>query len=250
MSWLQSHPFAVSAHFEHSLVLTYSFPADELQKLLPAPLQIDRWQDQWGFAAMALVQTRNLRPKGWPTFMGRDFILAGIRLFVRYTDSRGKNLRGLYILRSETNRGFMSFWGNAFTKYKYRTSDLVLTSDTDRLHFQSANSGIDVVAAIGENDVPLPANSCFENWQQARRFAGPLPFTFTWNNERKEMLIIEGVRTNWTPQPVRLIKTDVKLTPALDAMDGILANAFLVSNIPYYWKKGRKEKWNQPQPTI
>lgn len=250
MSWLQSHPFAVAAHFEHSLVLTYSFPADELQKLLPASLKIDRWQDQWGFAALALVQTRNLRPKGWPTFLGRDFILAGIRLFVRYTDKRGKNLRGLYILRSETNRSTMSFWGNTFTKYKYSTSDLRLISGEEQLRFHSAQSGIDVSASLEENDVPLPEGSCFENWQQARRFAGPLPFTFTWNKERREMLIIEGVRSNWTPKPVKLLKADVKLIPALDALNGKLANAFLVSDIPYYWKKGRKEKWNEPMPSI
>ncbi len=107
---LKNHPFAVEAFFENSLVLTYAVPKEHLQCLIPPCLELDTFEDKWGFVAVALVQTKDLRPKGAPKFMGNDFFLAGFRIFVKFHNNRGKRLRGLYILKSETNKRKMSFF--------------------------------------------------------------------------------------------------------------------------------------------
>ena len=101
---LKNHPFAVEAFFESSFVLTFAFPKEQIQPLIPECLQLDTFQDKWAFVAVAMVQTKNLRPKGLPEFLGNDFFLIGYRVFVRYTTHEGKRLRGLYILKSETDK--------------------------------------------------------------------------------------------------------------------------------------------------
>ena len=110
LSFLKNHPFAVEAFFETSLVLTYAVPKEEAQKLIPPCLTLDTHQDRWAFVAMAMVQTKGLRPKGLPAFMGNDFFLIGYRVFVRYQNEAGKRLRGLYILKSQTNKKKMEFF--------------------------------------------------------------------------------------------------------------------------------------------
>ncbi len=57
------------------------------------------------------------------------------------------------------------------------------------------------------------------------------------------MLIIEGVRQNWTPTPVKVIDFNFAFLETLKLEKPILANAFIIENIPYYWKKGKKEVW-------
>src|SRR3954464_5273530 len=99
--FLKNHPFAVEAHFESSVVLTFAVPKEQLRKLIPGCLELDTFDDKWGFVAVAMVQTTGLRPKGFPKFMGNDFFLIGYRIFVRFTNNKGKRLRGLYILKSE-----------------------------------------------------------------------------------------------------------------------------------------------------
>ncbi|MEO5777108.1 MAG: hypothetical protein ABIQ27_09380 [Flavobacterium sp.] len=89
----------------------------------------------------------------------------------------------------------------------------------------------------------MPKNSPFKDWAEARRFAGPLPFTFTYNSESKEILIIEGVRQNWTPKPVCVLDYDFAFLKSLKLENPVLANAFIITDIPYYWKKGKKEIW-------
>lgn len=242
-SFLKNHPFAVEAFFESSLVLTFAIPKVQLQNLIPECLQLDIFQEEWAFIAVAMVQTKALRPKGFPKIMGNDFFLIGYRVFVRYTNSRGKNLRGLYILKSETDKKKMEFMGNIFTHYKYTTTDINQIEQTNTLEIASIKSKFRITLGKAE-EVLLPEHSPFNDWKEARKFAGPLPFTFTYNQQTKEVLIIEGVRENWIPKPVKVIDYDFEFLRALNLRNPILANAFIIKNIPYYWKKGKTEQWS------
>lgn len=242
-SFLKDHPFAVEAFFESSLVLTFAVPKEQLQPLLPECLELDTYNDTYGFVAAAMVQTKDLRPKGFPTFMGNDFFLIGYRVFVRYTNASGKRLRGLYILKSETDKKNMQVVGNIFTHYKYTTTDILQTTLETSKQIVSIKSGFNVTIDTTDAPAPIPAGSPFTDWKEARRFAGPLPFTFTYNAATKEVLIIEGVRENWTPVPVHVLEYHFSFLDMLHLKNPVLANAFMIKNIPYYWKKGKKEGW-------
>ncbi len=241
---LKNHPFAVEAHFESSLVLTFALPEEKLRGLIPSCLRLDLFENKYAFLAVAMVKTNALRPKGFPAFFGNDFFLIGYRIFVRYTDKRGKNLRGLYIIKSETNKKKMAFFGNIFTHYNYTTTDILIDEKRDHTKIRSIRSKFDVTLSKSNSEILLPDQSPFTDWKEARRFAGPLPFTFTYNETDKTVLIIEGVRQNWQPQPVRIESYHFDLLRELNLEEAVLANAFEVKDIPYHWKKGKMEKWN------
>lgn len=243
LSFLKNHPFAVEAFFENSLVLTFAVLKEQLETKIPECLQLDIFNDKWAFVAIAMVQTKDLRPKGFPRFMGNDFFLIGYRVFVRYTNKAGKHLRGLYILKSETDKRKMEFLGNIFTHYNYTTTDILQKENIDSKEISSSKSKFKVIIDKTEEEVSLPENSPFTDWKEARRFAGPLPFTFTYNAAVKEVLIIEGVRQNWTPAPVKVIDYDFDFLNSIKLENPILANAFVIKNIPYHWKKGKIELW-------
>jgi hypothetical protein len=241
LSILKNHPFAVQAFFKRSLVLTFAAPRAELASLIPECLELDIFKDQWAFLAVALVQTSDLRPKGFPKALGTGFFLIGYRLFVTYKTQSGKRLRGLYILRSETDKKRMTFLGNLFTHYQYTTTDIEQYGGGLR----SQRSGLTIEIAGSQDKVPLPQGSPFADWKEARRFAGPLPFTFAYNAHNGEVLIIEGVRENWKPTPVAIMAYQFPYIEGLHIRGLQLANAFTIENIPYEWKKGRIELWRQ-----
>lgn len=244
LSFIKNHPFAVEAFFERSLVLTFAVPKEQMQNMIPPCLELDTFNDQWAFIAVAMVQTKDLRPKGFPAILGNDFFLIGYRVFVRYINNSGKRLRGLYILKSETNKRKMEFLGNLFTQYRYTTTDIHQTSRNGRLEISSVASRFEVAVEINEREnISLPYGSPFKDWKEARRFAGPLPFTFTYTPETREVLIIEGVRESWTPRPVHIVRHDFSFFKDMHLQDVKLANAFVVESIPYYWKKGKLELW-------
>ncbi len=245
LDFLKDHPFAVEAFFESSLVFTFAIPKSELESMIPPCVELDVFQDKWAFIAVAMVQTKSLRPKGFPAFIGNDFFLIGYRIFVRYKTPEGKSLRGLYILKSETNKKKMEYLGNIFTHYNYTTTDIQQFVNQEDKTIKSKQSDFEVSLNLEKEEVDLPTNSPFANWKEARRFAGPLPFTFTFDSEKSRVLIIEGVRQNWKPNPVEVKNYHFGFINSFGFSEANLANAFVVENIPYSWKKGRKEQWKQ-----
>jgi uncharacterized protein YqjF (DUF2071 family) len=242
--FLKNHPFAVEAFFESSLVLTFAVSKEELQHLIPECLTPDTFNDKWAFIAVAMVQTKGLKPKRFPAVLGNNFFLIGYRVFVRYKNNEGKRLRGLYILKSETDKKKMEFLGNIFTHYNYTSTDIVQSKKDGLINIKSIKSNFEIEIETDNKDISLPSGSPFKDWKEARKFAGPLPFTFTYDSKTKNVLIIEGVRENWQPSPVKVINYAITFLDSLKLTTIRLANAFIVENIPYSWKKGRIEKWN------
>ncbi len=243
---LQRHPVAMQATFEHVLVLTYALPAATLQPLLPPGLMLDTYQD-YGFLAIAMVQTRGMRPRFAPGLLGRDFFLTGYRVFARYRTRSGRVLRGLRILRSDTDNSLMVRWGNRLTHYSYRLADVNYTASPGSLEIEiltpNSEADLQVRAHLGPEPVPLPAGSPFPDLRIARRFAGPLPFTFDYEQETHSIIRIQGVREEWNPQPTRVEifrNTFLSREPFLSAHP-ILASAFHLANVPYRWKRGIRE---------
>ena len=225
--------------------MTFAVPKEQLQSLIPECLELDTFNDKWAFVAVAMVQTTELRPKGFPKFLGNDFFLIGYRIFVRYTNTAGKRLRGLYILKSETDKKKMEYLGNFFTHYNYTTTDITKTYKGNFTEIKSNQSDFKIIIDNIDTEISLPQNSPFSDWKEARRFAGPLPFTFTYNSETKKVLIIEGVRENWTPKPIQIAEQNISFLNSLNLQNAILANAFVIKDIPYFWKKGKIEQWKK-----
>ena len=232
---LRRHPFPVVAHFRHSLVLAYAFPRERFEPLLPPGLVLDEY-DGHAIGAAAFVQTEALRPAGLPRALGHDFFLSGYRIFVRREGA--ESLRGLYILRSDTDRRAMVAFGNLFTHYRYRHARVTLREELNRLELDVRTSGgeadLSVVAHL--DDATLPEGSPFPDQRAARRYAGPLPHTFSYERETDSLVVIRATRSVWEPRPVR-----VEVRESAFFGNGTLANAFYVGDVDYRWERGRVE---------
>ncbi|HEV2324405.1 MAG TPA: DUF2071 domain-containing protein [Terracidiphilus sp.] len=241
---LKRHPVPMAAFFRHSLVLTYAFPPEVLKPLLPPALALDTFRGH-AFLAVALVQTCSMRPAFMPAVMGGDFFLSGYRIFTRLAAGSGSK-RGLRILRSDSDSAWMVRAGNLLTHYNYRLCRADLDNRADRLHWTirtaHAEADLEVIANIGGGPAPLPPGSPFRTLAEARRFAGPLPYTFDYEPSTRSIIGIRAERQIWNPEPVAF---DVRQNTFLDrepfrSADPALANAFHVSDVPYRWQRGRR----------
>jgi hypothetical protein len=239
---LKRHPIPITAFFRHALVLTYAFPPEVLGPLLPEGLTLDTW-DGFGFLAVALVQTEHLRPSFLPAAMGCNFFLSGYRVFTRL--ARGESMRGLRILRSDTDRRLMMRGGNLLTHYNYHLCEASCEERGGEIRWRvrtpDAEADLDLVSCIAA-PAALPPGSPFATIAEARRFAGPLPYTFDYEAATDSIIGIHAVREKWTPQPVAVDVQRISFLsrePFCRAVP-ILANAFYVHDIPYRWESGRR----------
>ncbi|HEY8021931.1 MAG TPA: DUF2071 domain-containing protein [Thermoanaerobaculia bacterium] len=241
---LKRHPLPVRAFFRHCLVLTYALPEPALAPLLPPGLTLDGYEGL-GFLAIAMVQTERLRPVGVPAALGQDFFLTGYRIFSRFRTAAGRTLRGLRILRSDTDSRLMVRAGNLLTHYNYARCDARTREEDGRLEVRVDTGGaadLHVIADLAGKPAPLPPGSPFPTLAAARRFAGPLPYTFDYEAETRSIVRIEGVRQRWNPEPVSVeVRECAFLARQPFARQAVLASAFHLSGVPYLWRRGIRE---------
>ena len=236
---LKRHPFPVIAWFDRVIAISFAFPEEVLRPLIPQPLEIDSYEG-CGFVTAALVWTRRLRPAGFPAFLGQDFFLAGYRIFTRLRDEQGRRLRGLKILRSETDKAFMVWSGNLMTHYNYRRVRLETSNTRVRTWLPDGKETLDIsFDPASEPDMP-PKGSPFPDLRTARQFAGPMPYTFDAESDGR-FVVIEGKRADWTPKPLRIAQWKVGLFDEVPFKGAtpLLANAFEVTGVDYRWGRGR-----------
>ena len=243
---LQRHALPVKAHFHASLVLAYAIPAQVLQPMLPPGLTLDTYGG-CGFLAIALVETLHLRPAFLPAWLGTNFCLSGYRIFTRYRTSTGRTLRGLRILRSDTDRRSMQCLGNLLTHYHYERSQFRVRRSEQAYEVQvttpDGRADLHVEADLSTPPAAPPAGSPFANFTEARKFAGPLPFTFDYETQTHSMIRVEGVRQHWNPRPVAVTvhqNSFLEQEPFRSA-GAVLANAFYLEDVPYRWRPGVRE---------
>ena len=234
------HAVPIVANFDWALAVTFAAPRERLEGLLAPGLTLDA-AGAHGFLAAACVQTRRLRLAGLPPFFGMDFFLAGYRIFARFRSEKGEEFRGLQILGSETDRWPMAIAGRLLTHYGYRHCS-VRVERTDARIAASTSSGLEIEAAT--NEATLPPGSVFGSWDEARRYAGPTPYTFA--AERGMILRVRGARTNWKPRPIGIVRARAPLLERLVRMTLTPAAAFLVEDVDYRWERGVRERPAEP----
>lgn len=241
---LKRHPISISAFFRHSLVLTYALPPEILAPMLPHGLVLDTFRGH-AFLAIALVQTEHLRPSVFPEFLGRGFFLSGYRIFTRIAGGAHAR-RGLKILRSDADREWMVRAGNLLTHYNYHLCRATLREREDEIHWiirtESSVADLEVVARLAGAPAALPEGSPFSTLTEARRFAGPLPYTFEFEEQTRSIIGIRAERQSWNPHPVAVEvrqSTFLEQEPFCRAKP-ILANAFHVQGVSYRWLRGRR----------
>jgi hypothetical protein len=239
---LRRHPIPVRAFFDFTLALTFALPAKELRRLLHPGLSLDQW-GEFGFIAIAMVQTRGMRPEFLPAALGGSFFLTGYRIFVRYRTAEGRTLRGLQVLRSDTDKPAMVTLGNTFTHYHYSPARVQVARTDAKLAIgietPRGEADLRVEAKLDEPSPSLPPGSLFPDLRTARRFAGPMPFTFSYEPETRSLVRIEGQRKEWHPRlvPVEVGRATFFQTRGLGEAPPP-ASAFLVENVPYRWARG------------
>ncbi|WP_344502241.1 DUF2071 domain-containing protein [Dactylosporangium maewongense] len=246
---LRRHPLPMRTRFGHSLVLTYALPAPVLAPLLPPGLTLDTYEGphgSHGFVAIGIVSTQGLRPAPLPAALGIDAVLTGYRIFTRFPTPAGRTMRGLYILRSDTGRPALARAGNLLTRYRYHVGTVGLTVDGDLLTatVDSRDGGADLTVtadlapARDGTPAPLPAGSPFADATAARRFAGPLPYTF--DAEDGGIVVVKAHRSTWTPVPVavRVTRCTFLERGPFEGTAPVLAQAFHVAGLDYGWHRG------------
>lgn len=136
--------------------------------------------------------------------------------------------------------------GNLLTHYNYVKCEARTREEDGKLEIRIDTGGeadLHVIADLAGKPAPLPPGSPFPDLEAARKFAGPLPFTFDYEEETHSIVRIQGVRQRWNPEPVAVEVRQCTFLerPPFAGETPVLANAFHLQDVPYRWERGVTE---------
>ncbi|MGI8457997.1 MAG: hypothetical protein ACR2LI_07780, partial [Propionibacteriaceae bacterium] len=194
----------------------------------------------YAFAAVALADLDHLRVAGVPRRLGSAQVTAGYRVFMRMRTGERMRLRGLRTLASQTSAPLGALGSNLTTRSHYSTVQAEMVQTYGVLHARctSADGAADVDATAYLEESTLPEETPFASERAARRFAGPLPYTFS--PDPDGIVVVKSSRIDCEPRPVRV---DVAQATFFDhgPFAGVprrLANAFYLADLDYGWQPG------------
>ena len=234
-------PFNIRVHFDFFLVLIYAVDKEKAEALLPKPFIHETYGDK-AIMAVAFAKANRFRPSFFPKFLGLAFNFAGFRHMAKYQQKSGKTIRGLKIIRSVSNKKMMVRGGDELTQYKFQYDPFTIKEKDNIIRIKGKSIDVAVQEIEKKEDANLPAGSVFPSWTEARKFGGPLLYTFELNNE--SVSITEGSRKYWQPFPVEVLhaNTDFFDSPPYNDLQPVLSAAYMIKDIPYSWKKAVIEK--------
>jgi hypothetical protein len=136
--------------------------------------------------------------------------------------------------------------GNLFTHYRYSFCDASITEHPDGRTWQirTPNRTADLEVFVRHQTVPspLPADTPFASERDARRYAGPLPYTFNYESRTNSIIRVLGVRKEWHP---RSVSVEVRQSSFITSkpfgfVQPLLASAFELHDVPYRWQRGTR----------
>ena len=143
------------------MLLNYRADAEIVQRLLPAPLEVDK-QHGHAIVGICLIRLENsLRPQGVPSVLGVSTENMAHRVAIQYPANGG--LRpGVFIWRRETDQRLIQMLGGRHFPGVHHPADFQIVETHNRL-------AMDVISDDGQSDVHFSAYAS-EEWQPTPGF--------------------------------------------------------------------------------
>lgn len=153
---------------ERRLLVNFRVDPAVLSAWLPAPFRPQRI-GEFGLAGICLIRLRNLRPRGWPAWLGTSSENAAHRIAVEWQAKDGIR-RGVYVPRRDSNSRLNVLIGGRVFPGVHHLSRFDVHEVDDRYRVALANSdgtSISVSARLADR---LPAGTVFGSLTEASDF--------------------------------------------------------------------------------
>jgi hypothetical protein len=209
-----------------------------LQKLLPAPFR-PKLHDDFAIAGICLIRLENIRPAGFPAFLGLASENAAHRVAVEWDASSGQVTEGVFIPRRDTGSRLNHLAGGRIFPGEHHLASFHVLDDGERIDFamQSRDGNVSVRVRVFESDA-WPPSSCFASLSESSRFfeGGSLGYSVTSDPRRLDGLRLETQRWRVRALAIENVESsffaDRTLFPAGSAE---FDHALIMRDIPHEW---------------
>ena len=220
---------------ERRMLINFVANPDIVRKILPKPFR-PKLYDGKAIVGICLIRLKNIRPKGFPDFIGVNSENGAHRIAVEWEEN-GEIKEGVYIPRRDTNLKLNSLVGGRIFPGKHYYAKFNVQEENNNYHLDfksSDNTTIEIDANLAEK---FDENSIFGTIENVSDFFEKGSVGYSPNGENFEGLKLDAFNWKVKPLKVDLVKSSFFENEEIFPKGSIeFDNALLMENIEHEWK--------------
>ena len=164
---MQKNPLTIRGHLHRCWLFTWRAPVDSVRRHLPSVLTPTTHRG-FAFWNAVVCEVRNLRPAPLPAWCGLSYWHVGYRIYVRAPLADGREIAGLYFVRSDCDRDIVARAGNVLTDFHFRVGEIRVSESGSRIWGDIRVAGANANFELDRQATPaLSPGSPFASLQDA-----------------------------------------------------------------------------------
>ena len=220
---------------ERRMLINFVANPDIVRKILPKPFR-PKLYDGKAIVGICLIRLKNIRPKGFPDFIGVNSENGAHRIAVEWEEN-GEIKEGVYIPRRDTNLKLNSLVGGRIFPGKHYYAKFNVQEENNNYHLDfksSDNTTIEIDANLAQK---FDENSIFRTIENVSDFFEKGSVGYSPNGENFEGLKLDAFNWKVKPLKVDLVKSSFFENEEIFPKGSIeFDNALLMENIEHEWK--------------
>ncbi|MGV3534077.1 MAG: DUF2071 domain-containing protein [Chthoniobacteraceae bacterium] len=120
---MQKNPLTIRGHLRRCWLFTWRAPVESIRRHLPSILT-PVTHGGFAFWNAVVCEVRDLRPAPLPAWCGLSYWHVGYRIYVHAPLADGRELEGLYFVRSDCDRRIVAWPGNVLADFRFRVGEI------------------------------------------------------------------------------------------------------------------------------
>lgn len=229
---------AIRGLIKRRMLVNYRVEPAVMKRFLPPPFE-PKLHRGYAVAGVCLIRLEQIRPAGFPRFLGISSENAAHRVAVTWTDTSGAPQEGVFIPRRDTGSLLNYLAGGRIFPGEHHLADFEVEDDNKQVNFsmRSRDGGV-VVRLRGSDSDVLPSSSCFSSMAEASKFfeGGSLGFSVTRDAGRLDALRL--CTSDWRVRPLNVEHVESSLfsdESVFPAGSVEFDHALMMRDIPHEW---------------
>lgn len=222
---------------DRRILANYTVDPDVIRKILPSPFRPKIYKGK-AIVGICLIRLKNIRPKGFPGFIGIASENGAHRIAVEWTENN-EIKEGVFIPRRDTSSLLNSFAGGRIFPGQHFHAKFEVKEGDGHYHVAFRSSDGTAIAIDGDKTAILNSDSIFENLENASKFfeGGSVGYSPNADNAFK----FDGLKLktfNWKVEPLNItsINSSFFENERLFPKGSIkFDNALLMTQIKHEW---------------
>jgi len=225
----------IHGYIDRRILINFTADPKTVEKIIPSPFRPKIYKGK-AVVGICLIRLKNIKPKGFPSFMGLHSENGAHRIAVEW-DQNGETKTGVYIPRRDTSLKFNTLVGGRLFpgKHYYAKFNVKEASGNYHIDFISSDGTETLIDAI--ETTTFSNKSVFETINNASDFLRSGDLGYSPNKAQFEGLRLNAFKWEVRPLEVLNIKSSFFENEAVFPKGSVtFDNALLMTNIEHEWK--------------